>query len=169
MQALKKIGSTLQWLGSLLLYWTIMFLSVVAVLFQLGWEMLKVGYFQAKEYLETANINKESRRVQAQINLQEKKQKLADMPPASPTDNIDKGVAAGNLQDELMSKGLDFNKIFLCKIRKSVTFRNQLVFVGDEVILNQIDLKSGRAIIESLVKRTNLLQRPSVANISNNV
>ena len=65
----------------------------------------------AKEYLETANINKESRRVQAQINLQEKKQKLADMPMVSPTDNIDKGVAAGNLQDELMSKGLDFNKI----------------------------------------------------------
>ena len=30
-----------------------MFLSVVAVLFQLGWEMLKVGLSQAKEYLKT--------------------------------------------------------------------------------------------------------------------
>ena len=59
------------------------------------------------------------------------------------------------------------NKKFLCKIKKSVNFRNQLVFVGDEVILHQIDLKSKRAIIESLVKRTNLLERPSVANISN--
>jgi len=64
-------------------------------------------------------------------------------------------------------ENFEFNKKFLCKIRKSVNFRNQLVFVGDEVILNQIDLKSKRAIIESLIKRTNLLERPSVANISN--
>ena len=63
-------------------------------------------------------------------------------------------------------ENLEFNNKFLCKIRKSVNFRNQLVFVGDEVILNQIDLKSKRGIIESLVKRTNLLERPSVANIS---
>ena len=62
---------------------------------------------------------------------------------------------------------LEFNKNFLCKIRKSINFRNQLVFVGDEVIINQIDLKSKRAIIERLVKRTNFLERPSVANISN--
>ena len=62
---------------------------------------------------------------------------------------------------------LEFNNKFLCKIRKSVNFRSQLVFVGDQVILNQIDLRSNRAIIESLVKRTNLLERPSVANISN--
>ena len=65
------------------------------------------------------------------------------------------------------NENFDFNKKFLCKLRKSVNFRNQFVFVGDEVILNQIDLKSQRAIIESLVKRTNLLERPSVANISN--
>ena len=63
-------------------------------------------------------------------------------------------------------ENLEFNNKFLCKIRKSVNFRNQLVFVGDEVIINQIDLKSKRGIIESLVKRTNLLERPSVANIS---
>ncbi len=64
-------------------------------------------------------------------------------------------------------ESFEFKKKFLCKIRKSVNFRNQIIFVGDEVILNQIDLKSKRAIIESLVKRTNLLERPSVANISN--
>ena len=58
-------------------------------------------------------------------------------------------------------------KNFLCKIRKSVNFRNQFVFVGDEVIVSQIDLKNKRAIIESLVKRNNFLERPSVANISN--
>ena len=61
----------------------------------------------------------------------------------------------------------EFNRKFLCKIKKSVNFRNQFVFVGDEVIVCQIDLKSKRAIIESLVKRKNLLERPSVANISN--
>ena len=59
------------------------------------------------------------------------------------------------------------NKKFLCKIKKSVNFRNQFVFVGDEVIVYQIDLQSKRATIESLVKRNNLLERPSVANISN--
>ena len=64
-------------------------------------------------------------------------------------------------------ENLDFNNKFLSKIRKSVLFKNQLVFVGDEVILNQVDLNTKRALIESLVKRTNLLERPSVANISN--
>ena len=59
------------------------------------------------------------------------------------------------------------DKKFLCKIKKSVNFRNQFVFVGDEVIVYQIDLQSKRATIESLVKRNNLLERPSVANISN--
>ena len=34
-----------------------------------------------------------------------------------------------------------FNKKFLCKIKKSVNFRNQFVFVGDEVIVYQIDLQ----------------------------
>ena len=62
---------------------------------------------------------------------------------------------------------LESKKNFLCKIRKSLNFKKQIVFVGDEVILNQIDLKSKSAIIESLVKRNNLLERPSVANISN--
>ena len=64
-------------------------------------------------------------------------------------------------------ENLEVNKRFLCKIRKSIHFRNQLVFVGDEVILDQIDLKSKRAIITTLVKRNNLLERPSVANITN--
>ena len=61
----------------------------------------------------------------------------------------------------------ELKKNFLCKIKKSVNFRNQFVFVGDEVIVYQIDLQSKRATIESLVKRNNLLERPSVANISN--
>jgi len=65
------------------------------------------------------------------------------------------------------NKNIKINKKFLCKLKKSVKFKNQIVFVGDEVILNQIDFKSNRATIESLVKRNNFLERPSVANISN--
>ena len=56
---------------------------------------------------------------------------------------------------------------FLCKVKKSINFKNQLIFVGDEVVIENIDLKSKRAVITSLKKRKNLLVRPSVANISN--
>ena len=56
---------------------------------------------------------------------------------------------------------------FLCKVRKSINFKNQLIYVGDEVVIENIDLKSKRAVITSLKKRKNLLVRPSVANISN--
>ena len=56
---------------------------------------------------------------------------------------------------------------FLCKVRKSINFKDQLIYVGDEVVIDNIDLKSKRAVIESLKKRKNLLARPSVANISN--
>ena len=56
---------------------------------------------------------------------------------------------------------------FLCKVRKSINFKNQLIYVGDEVVIENIDLKSKRALITSLKERKNLLLRPSVANISN--
>ena len=56
---------------------------------------------------------------------------------------------------------------FLCKVRKSINFKDQLIYVGDEVVIDNIDLKSKRAVIISLKKRKNLLTRPSVANISN--
>ena len=56
---------------------------------------------------------------------------------------------------------------YLCKVRKSINFRDQLIYVGDQVVIDNIDLKSKRALITSLKKRKNLLARPSVANISN--
>jgi len=56
---------------------------------------------------------------------------------------------------------------FLCKVRKSINFKDQLIYVGDEVVIENIDLKSKRALITSLKKRINLLVRPAVANISN--
>ena len=64
------------------------------------------------------------------------------------------------------NENLEINKKLLCKLRKSVNYRNQLIFVGDYVIVDQIDLKNKRATIESLVERDNLLCRPSVANLS---
>ena len=59
------------------------------------------------------------------------------------------------------------NRKFLCKVRKSINFKNKIIYVGDEVVIGQIDIKRKRAVIENLVKRKNLLARPSVANISN--
>ena len=56
---------------------------------------------------------------------------------------------------------------FLCKVRKSINFKDQFIYVGDEVVIDNIDLKRKRAIIISLKKRQNLLIRPKVANISN--
>jgi len=56
---------------------------------------------------------------------------------------------------------------FLCKVRKSINFKDQFIYVGDEVEIDNIDLTSKRAVIVSLKKRQNLLNRPSVANISN--
>jgi len=56
---------------------------------------------------------------------------------------------------------------FLCKVKKSINYKDQLLYVGDEVAIEKIDLKSKRAVITSLKKRKNLLVRPSVANISN--
>jgi len=56
---------------------------------------------------------------------------------------------------------------FLCKVRKSINFKDQFIYVGDEVEIDNIDLTTRRAVIRSLKKRQNLLNRPSVANISN--
>jgi len=56
---------------------------------------------------------------------------------------------------------------FLCKVRKAINFKDKLIYVGDEVIIENIDLKCKRGVITSLKKRKNLLVRPSVANISN--
>ena len=56
---------------------------------------------------------------------------------------------------------------FLCKVKKSINFKNQLIYVGDEVVIDNIDLRSKRAVIRNLKERKNLLIRPSVANISN--
>ena len=69
---------------------------------------------------------------------------------------------------DLKNQGNSLNsEKFLYKVRKSVNFKNQLIYVGDAVVIENIDLKSKRAVITCLKKRKNLLVRPSVANISN--
>ena len=71
------------------------------------------------------------------------------------------------LVDLKNQENLKNSEKFLCKVRKSIKFKDQSIYVGDEVIIDNIDLKSKRALITSLKKRKNLLIRPSVANISN--
>ena len=55
---------------------------------------------------------------------------------------------------------------FLCKSRKNLYFRNQLIVVGDEVIISEINFAEKTAIIDNLIDRKNYLIRPSIANIS---
>ena len=55
---------------------------------------------------------------------------------------------------------------FLCKSRKAVHYKNNFIFVGDQVIFTKINSEKNIGVIEKLIKRNNLLYRPSVANIS---
>ncbi len=71
------------------------------------------------------------------------------------------------LVDLKNKKNFGKSERFLCKVRKSINFKDQFIYVGDEVEIDNIDLSSKRALITSLKKRKNLLIRPSVANISN--
>jgi ribosome biogenesis GTPase len=71
------------------------------------------------------------------------------------------------LVDLKNQENLGNSESFLCKVRKSINFKDQLIYVGDEVVIDNVDFISKRAVIGSLRKRKNLLDRPSVANISN--
>ncbi|MBK16682.1 MAG: ribosome small subunit-dependent GTPase A [Prochlorococcus sp. SP3034] len=57
-------------------------------------------------------------------------------------------------------------KRFLCKSRKSLRFKSDFIFVGDEVNISQINCAERTAIIDNLISRKNFLERPAVANIS---
>jgi len=58
------------------------------------------------------------------------------------------------------------NKRFLCKSRKSIKYQQKYIFVGDKVILSEINFKDKTAVIENLLERKNIINRPAVANIS---
>ena len=58
------------------------------------------------------------------------------------------------------------SKRFLCKSRKSISYQQKYIFVGDIVYLTEINTINNTAIIENLIERKNMLERPAVANIS---
>ena len=45
------------------------------------------------------------------------------------------------------------NQKFLCKVKKSINFKDQLIYVGDVVVIENIDLKSKRAVITKSKKK----------------
>ena len=57
-------------------------------------------------------------------------------------------------------------KRFLCKSRKNIKYQQKYIFVGDKVILSEINYKDKTAVIENLLERNNIINRPAVANIS---
>ena len=68
--------------------------------------------------------------------------------------------------DILENNRLKDKSRFLCKSRKNISYKNQLIFVGDEVLIDEININDKTAIIVSLFKRKNQLIRPAVANVS---
>ena len=57
------------------------------------------------------------------------------------------------LVDLKNQKNIGNSEKFLCKVKKSINFKDQLIYVGDEVAIEKIDLKSKRAVITSLKKK----------------
>jgi len=55
---------------------------------------------------------------------------------------------------------------FLCKSRKNLKYQQKNIFVGDKVILNEVNFNDKTAVIENLLERKNILNRHAVANIS---
>jgi len=68
--------------------------------------------------------------------------------------------------DLITNKNFIKQERFLCKSRKAVNYKNNYIFVGDQVTFTKINAETNKGIIEKLIQRRNLLQRPSVANIS---
>jgi len=68
-----------------------------------------------------------------------------------------------DIQENETSTG---NKRFLCKSRKNIKYQRKYIFVGDKVLLTEINYKNKTAVIESLLERKNIIKRPAVANIS---
>tara|TARA_Y100001978_G_scaffold202900_1_gene225637 strand:+ start:8304 stop:9185 length:882 start_codon:yes stop_codon:yes gene_type:complete len=68
--------------------------------------------------------------------------------------------------DIFHQNSLEKELCLLCKSRKNVYYQNKSIFVGDEVIINEINFDQRTAIIVNLISRRNFLERPAVANIS---
>ena len=85
--------------------------------------------------------------------------------------NFNKGLVTKKFNeffyvDILENKKIAQNNRFLCKCRKNIKYQQKNIFVGDRVKLNEINHRDKTAIIENLLERKNIINRPAVANIS---
>ena len=85
--------------------------------------------------------------------------------------NVNKGLVTKKFNeffyvDILKDENRSENRRFLCKSRKNIKYQQKYIFVGDNVILSEINYKDKTAIIENLLDRKNIINRPAVANIS---
>ena len=85
--------------------------------------------------------------------------------------NVNRGLVTKKFNDFFYvdilvnNKSLEFER-YLCKSRKSIKYQQKYIFVGDVVIVSEINHKDKTAVIENLLERKNVLKRPAVANIS---
>ena len=85
--------------------------------------------------------------------------------------NVNKGLVTKKFNeffyvDILINEKIEEDMRFLCKSRKSIKHQNKYIFVGDRVLVSEINYKDKTAVIENLLERDNILNRPAVANIS---
>jgi len=85
--------------------------------------------------------------------------------------NLKKGLVTKKFNEFFYVDILDNKKAFeckrfLCKSRKSIKYQKINIFVGDKVIISEINYKDKTAVIENLLERENFIYRPAVANIS---
>tara|TARA_B100000900_G_scaffold401777_1_gene406841 strand:- start:70 stop:987 length:918 start_codon:yes stop_codon:yes gene_type:complete len=85
--------------------------------------------------------------------------------------NVNKGLVTKKFNEffyvDILNNGKSYeHNRFLCKSRKSIKYQQKYIFVGDIVLLSEINYKDKTAIIEDLLERKNIVKRPAVANIS---
>ena len=85
--------------------------------------------------------------------------------------NVNKGLVTKKFNqffyvDILQNENNLKHERFLCKSRKNIKYQQKYIFVGDKVILSEINYKDKTAVIENLLERKNIINRPAVANIS---
>ena len=85
--------------------------------------------------------------------------------------NVNKGLVTKKFNqffyvDILENENNSKYERFLCKSRKNIKYQQKYIFVGDKVILSEINYKDKTAVIENLLERKNIINRPAVANIS---
>jgi len=85
--------------------------------------------------------------------------------------NVTKGLVTKKFNDFfyvdiLEAENSSEYKRILCKSRKSIKYQQKCIFVGDKVILGEINYQNKTAVIENLLERKNVITRPAVANIS---